>query len=49
MIFCSIKLKTIQEREFSHGAFILYNGVEGSAVIYILLVVKISTALSLLS
>ena len=45
----SITLKTIQEKKFSHEAYILYIRVDSSAVIYILSFVKISTVLSLLS
>ena len=46
---CSIKLKTIQEIKFFNSAEILYIRVDSSAMIYILLIVKISTVLSLLS
>ena len=44
-----LKLKTIQEIKFSRGAYIFYIRVDKLAVTYILLVVKISIVLSLLS
>ena len=41
-------LKTFQGIKFSHGAKVLYIGVDSSVVIYISLAVKISIYLSLL-
>ena len=45
----TIKFKTFQEIKFSHGASVLYIGVDRSVVIYISLNVKLSIVLSLFS